>query len=258
MSAADEPRRFLSVIALPPDWSREFAARALAQAGIMDEHQVRLRLSQNLPVIIGYLREGLASLGAHILIDAGGDAFAPSFDEVLALGPTLKIRDLDLSHGALEVVLWRGPEFRVPFEELSVLVRATVGGSEVKWGLEIGGGGPGMPPATKVDRSISYSEKLDIHTADGRVLQVDGDKFGYAVLGAGRGHSDKANTDALHAMLRHFAPEAVPDEFFRLWLPPVEARRMRLHDMKHNNDDPAFAFYSRWVALMYRHMGVAR
>lgn len=277
MADAGEPRRFLSVIALPERWSRLDAAAALAEAGVMDKASLRMRLGQQLPMVIAKLRAGAADLAVHIIRDAGGEAFAPSMGEIRALGPTLKLRDLEVAQGELEVAYWRGSEGRVSFSRIAVLVRGIVTKSVIK-GSQPPPPGPSLPayvavgpeaailaemheqtrlPDMSVARETTASHKLDIHLVDGRVLQIDGDKFRYLALGESRGLSDKANTDAMLELLRHLAPHAIVDEYFPLWRPPPEARRLRLPDMRINNDDPAFAFYSRWVALMYRHMGVA-
>ena len=58
--------------------------------------------------------------------------------------------------------------------------------------------------------------------------------------------------DGFH--LLWFTPEAVVDPYFTLWRPPPGVRRLRLPMMKINQDDPNFAFYSRWAALLYRHV----
>lgn len=110
-----------------------------------------------------------------------------------------------------------------------------------------------------VVRSIQTSDKLDIHTKDGKVYQIDGDKFGFQVLGDLRAHTDKANMDQMCELLSHIAPDEIVDPYFSLWKPPAGHHRLRLPEMRRNNEDPAFAFYSRWAALMYRYlMGKAR
>ena len=103
-----------------------------------------------------------------------------------------------------------------------------------------------------VTHQTTQSDKLDVHTTDGRVFQVDGDKFGYRVLGDLRKHGDKANMDAMLELLSHLAPDEIVDPYYSLWSAPPGHDRLRLPMMKINNDDPRFAFYSRWVALMYR------
>ena len=121
--------------------------------------------------------------------------------------------------------------------------------------------GPGPATAFSVpsdtpppSRQVQTSDKLDVHTTDGSVFQIDGDKFGYSILGDLRGHSDRHNMDQMFELLAHLAPDAIVDPYFKLWTPPAGHHRLRLPDMKANNDDPAFAFYSRWVALLYRHL----
>ena len=93
-----------------------------------------------------------------------------------------------------------------------------------------------------------------MHTADGRVFQIDGDKFGFAVLGDMKGHTDNENMDKMLELLDHLTPNAIVDQYFKLFKAPTGYKRLRLDNLSVNNDDPAFAFYSRWTALMYRHV----
>jgi hypothetical protein len=60
--------------------------------------------------------------------------------------------------------------------------------------------------------------------------------------------------DKMLELLKHLAPTAVVDEYFRLWKEPPRFEKMRLPLMKINQEDHAFAFYSRWAGLMYEHL----
>ncbi len=66
--------------------------------------------------------------------------------------------------------------------------------------------------------------------------------------------SDNVNIDRMCELMSHLAPDAVIDPYFSLWSAPPGYQRLRLKNMRINNDDPAFAFYSRWAALLYRHV----
>lgn len=118
-------------------------------------------------------------------------------------------------------------------------------------GLHIDDGGL-LGGASK--RQLRHSHMIDLHIADGRVFQIDADKFGFQVLGEQRGHGDLVNTDRLCDMIAGLAPGVTVDPYFSLWRPPVEIGRIRIAQVNRNREDPAFALYSRWSALLYRHM----
>lgn len=287
-----DQRPFLTVVKWPDGWTREEVARLLFEASGLDELTLRLRLGIAPPTIVGILTPVDAQNAVKAIVKSGGDAFVASISELEALGPTLKIKDLRLENGIIVVDLWRGPTTTIQREDVQILVRAQLRSIESKrvlpasilntrvypGGVGMGNMGSGasaplvlgayglaisFAAAYEVEATADYagvlrdtktSDKLDIHTRDGKVYQIDGDKFGYSVLGELRGHSDKANMDSMCELLAHVAPDEIVDPYFPLWTPPPGHQRLRLPNMKINNDDPAFAFYSRWAALLYRHV----
>jgi hypothetical protein len=98
------------------------------------------------------------------------------------------------------------------------------------------------------------SHKLDLHLRDGSVLQIDGDKFGFRILGAMRAMSDNVNIDRMCELFVHLNSNVVVDTYFGTFLPPTGHHRLKLPMMHLNDEHMAFAFYSRWCALMYRHV----
>jgi hypothetical protein len=277
VSTSAQRRSYLSVIDWPPDSNRGQVSRLLAAATGLDAATLALWLGQPPPMAMPPMPTAAALSGAQALISAGGDGFVCSLADLEALGPTLKIRDLRLEHGALAVDLWRGPSTCIERAAIQFLVRAHLHddsrgkraraaardaklraltssvGTRLGWAARQQFNAR-MDDWAASEQVLRTSDKLDIHTTDGRVFQVDGDKFGYRILGDLRGHSDKVNMDRLCELLAHLAPNDVVDDFFSLWRPPRGFDRLRLPDMKINNDDPAFAFYSRWTALTYRYV----
>ncbi len=256
---------FLGVIAWPEGSSRSELALYVADATGIDADTLRLLIARPPPAILGSISRDRAASGAKAIQRVGGDAFVCSLAQIESLGPTLKARDVQLVNGMLEVELWRLEPQKLALSDITLLVRGSLDKQEKRVQA------PPRPLTqhSPLGRSLrSYqesrvtfetitgaSEKLDVHTRDGRVFQIDGDKFGYSILGEGRGHSDRQNMGKMLSLLAHFVPDAIVDDFFRLWSPPPEIKRFQLPLMKINNEDPAFAFYSRWVAHMYRHLG---
>jgi hypothetical protein len=266
MAAArdDDPRPFLSLIALPAGTSREELVALLGRSTGLSEADLRLRLGLTPPLVLGQVEPEGARAGIRAIQAAGGDAFAATLGELAALGPTMKIRTLAVA-GDLEAQLWDGVSARIRPRTIAVLVRGTVKREIVE---------RREPPRfssmahryrtrdsikaeieSATTRRLETSEKLDIHTRDGSVFQIDGDAFDFKVLGERRGYADNVNANLMLELLKHLAgPEVVVDEYFKLWRPPPGHERLRLSRPARGADDPAFAFYSRWVALMYRHL----
>lgn len=289
--ASGSDRVYLSIITYPDGATHNDVASLLARgaggARGMDEATLRMILRRT-PPCIACLADRAAALAAlNTLIARGGDGFAPSLADIETLGPTLRIRDLRLSVNGLEAELWRGPPAVIEPDDIEIIVRARQseqvktpgapltgqssltsytrpGSSAVAlgWGL---GGAYGLAAGlyatggfeidvSPPEKSVVVHNKLDMHTADGQVFQIDGGKFAYKILGDQRGYSDNTNTDLLCELLTRLSPRAVVDPYFSYWRPPPGYQRLRLAQMKINQEDPAFAFYSRWSALMYRYV----
>jgi len=279
---------FLTVIAWPDGWDREAVAQLLAREAGLDLPTLRLRLGRAPPMMIGQVDAPVAGAAITALIARGGDAFAPTLADMTALGPTLKIKDMRLVEGNLELDLWSGLSTTIRREQVQILIRAHLRKSATTvthpsmhapgrlgsagrvhlvggLGLGVGLGAMGLAAAYgasysanasfgDVQRDVKTSDKLDIHTPEGSIYQIDGDRFAYLILGELRGQGDKNNMDKMCELLTHLAPDPIVDPYFPLWRAPAGYRRLRLPDMKRNREDPAFAFYSRWAALMYRHV----
>lgn len=278
--AQQDERPFLSIIAWPDGWTRDDAAKLLADAGVMDEATARLHVGRQPPVIICQCPPPAARRALRVVRHLGGDGFAPTFDDLAALGQTHKIRDLSLGDGELIATLWREEsEARIPFADVEIIIRAQLhsterhrvrqsGNRQLAWraagayavagayGLALAYGAGYLNSAPESEQRITTSDKLDIHTASRQIYQVDGDKFALRILGEMRGYSDKKNMDQLCELLAHLAPNETVDPYFTLWSQPATAHRLQLPNMKRNNEDANFAFYSRWAATMYRHLMV--
>jgi hypothetical protein len=222
-----------------------------------------MRLGQAPPMVLERVEPAAARAMMAALVAAGGDGFTFGLEDLEALGPTLGIKDLQVAEGALAIDLREGLSTTLTLERIQVLVRAHLSRTVTKR----------VPPKltspqlrhrtwdsikaeieSSVVRDVATSDKLDLHAADGTVYQIDGDRFAFKALGDLRGHSDKTNMDAMCELLSHLCPHAVVDTYFKLWRPPPGYQRLELPNMKANREDPAFAFYSRWSALTYRHV----
>lgn len=272
MTTAHPSYAYLSLITFPDGYASDDVARLLADAGVMDSATLRVRLRRPPPIVLGRFEVDVARAGVKAMLRAGGDAFAPTIGNIQSLGSTLKIKDFELIDDGFQIGLWRGGgAIEIVWgKDVQVLVRAQITSTTSKMvkehgsGASIALGGLGGAPLVGsaamsrsrdyIKREHSQSDKIDMHTVDGRVFQIDGDKFGFAVLGDMRGHTDNENMDKMLDLLEHLTPNAIVDQYFNLFKPPAGYKRLRLENMSVNSDDPAFAFYSRWAALMYRHV----
>ena len=259
-----DPHPFLTIVSWPDGYDRRQLAQLLADCSGLDPHDLRYRLGQPPPMILGQIEADIAHRAIAGLTQRGGDAFALTLDDLAALGPTLKIKELRVnSAGNLDVGLWEGLSTTLRRDQVQILVRGhlrkTVKGPARPIRMDsMTASEPlarrAMAEGARPTRSLKTSDKLDIHTTDGSVYQVDGDRFDFQILGDLKGYSDKTNMDQLCELLSHLAPDEVVDHYFGIWRAPPGYDRLRLPESRPDGDDPAFAFYSRWAALMYRHV----
>ena len=262
-----DPRPFLTIVAWPEGAGRDVLAQLLADTTGRDFATMRLRLGQDPPMVIEQVPPAFAARAVASLIDLGGDAFTFRLAELEALGPTMPIRDLRIVSGAIEMDLRGGVSTTITRESIQILVRAQITRTVTRREAPRFGSMSGLMSMrmrgmaarraaieSAVTKDVETTEKLDIHTTDGSVYQIDGRRFGYRALGDLRGYSDKTNMDKMCELLSHLAPDEVVDTYFGLWHAPVGYRRLAVPNRKANRDDPEFAFYSRWSALVYRHV----
>lgn len=276
-------KQFLTIITWPADLDRGQLAQKLAQTAGFDERTLVLTLGRRPPAILGSFPADQCHAAVTLILNLGGDAFACSLADIEALGPTHKIRNLRLEHGGLAADIWRGGTTRIEPADVQILIRAKLSEQQTKRppiqtgqryrNAAIYRTGPGMGFALggayglalsirshqslvdySFEKTITTSDKLDIHLTNGMIYQIDGDKFGFQILGDLRGFTDNENIDKMCELLAHLAPDEIVDPYFSIWKAPPQIRQLRLPNMKINKDDPAFAFYSRWAALMYRHV----
>ncbi len=283
-------KQYLTIVTWPGEMTRQELADQLQTDAGFDVRTVHLQLGRTPPFILGHYdpRQCLAAI--RCILNRGGDAFACSLDDIETLGGTHKIKHLELKHGTLFADLWRGGVVPIEPSSIQILIRAKLSEQQTKapptpTGLsgELGhhrtsyaiarhrgtglgfalGGAYGLALSIRshqsladyaFEKTLKVSDKLDIHLTDGTVYQIDGDKFGFQILGDQRGLTDNENIDKMCELLAHLAPGGIVDPYFSMWKPPPGHKRLRLPLMKINKDDPAFAFYSRWAALMYRHV----
>ena len=268
---------FLSLVSLPTGMPEPSFVSTLADASGIDSYTLQLRLRQALPTILGTVTADRARRSIEAILRMRGDGFAPTLADLLAFGATIQLRSIDVEPGRLVCHPRRGQVRRIPLDDIDVIVRANLRAkSSEHTPLELssgevsitGVGGitrsnmrgvyePALSAATesfggaKATRPQQINPVLDLHLRDGSVLQVLGRRFHFGVLGSRRAFHVGGNMDKLAELLAHLAPDAIIDPYYELWRAPTEVHRLRLPDQELNREDRAFAFYSRWVSIMY-------
>ncbi len=260
---------FLTLIEAPGGWSLEQVMGLLVEVGAVSAEAARGRSLRSPPCLVGLCTEEIGRLGVEGIVRAGGDAMCPGLAEVVGHGGTRKIKHFEVEPGYLVGELWRGGAVGIALGDVQVLVRGDVR-TMVHQSAVRGSIGTGLDALYTAEGAVTralndaqqarskkivgVSAKLDIHTRDGAVYQLDGDKFGYLVLGDMKAQGDVTNMDRTLELLEHVCGNAVSDRLFSQFKAPAQIGRFRIPGMKINNDDPGFAFYSRWIAMVYRHV----
>ena len=230
---------FLSVLQLPGTVDRKTLVALIAEQSGIDAPTLRLRMGQRLPAIVGCVPPADAERAAAALAEVGGEMFLVSVDDLRRFGTAVEVRSLEIRDGRLSLDVGDGFRAEVDPADILTLVRAQTRRDTTK--------PPGRTArlnslqaadpiarrsAAQADaaygRTTSTREYLDLHTTSGAIFRVCGETFRFDVLGELRGHSAKANTDRLFELISHLAPDAIEDDFFKLWKPPPECAGLDL------------------------------
>jgi hypothetical protein len=181
-SIQTEPWPFLSIVAWPDGHDREDVAQLLAPYGGLDLPTLRLRLGQSPPMVLEQVEPAAGRAMIDALAAGGGDGFTFTLEDLEALGPTLKIRDLRVAEGALAIELRDGLSTTLPFPRVQILVRAHLSRTVTRrrvtprfTSIQLRGRTRDSIKAeieSRVTRDVETSDKLDLHAVDGTVYQI--------------------------------------------------------------------------------------
>jgi hypothetical protein len=271
---------YVSVIAWPELMPEEDRIGLIEQAIGLDRFLSEQAVRRSVPSVLRRMdlpdaRDALATLRR-----ASAVAFGPkqsAFDERADFHAAKRL--ISGSGTSFLAEAWRGDPVVFDAANIAVLIRASLRTTEMR---AVDQGGPGVATslintsgrhlrdvasdiADEVEQvsaarqtRVNLTEVLDIHLADGSRIRLNGDKFGFDVLGDKRGYTDKQNMDKLAVLLSERAPQAVVDLNFRSFRVPadIQTHLARSHRgrVRKRVETPAFEFYSVWAALMYRHL----
>lgn len=261
---------FVSVVFWEGDASPKGAARHIAAASGLDEPSLALALRRTAPAIVAETDGSRAAAAVGAIRDLGGEALAPTLTDIASAGAPIVVRELRVEPGAFDVEARSGPRTRIDVKNLQSIVRGSVKTTQratldeihdaarraahVHARRHVTSAATGAHRAAKDAAArggrVSHRHFIDLHTHNGLVFQIDGDRFAWSALGDLRGGADGVNAAKMCELLTHLAPHAILDECFARWNPPASTSRLRLDGVDAAYRD--FAFYSRWIARIHR------
>ena len=287
MTNQQQQRALLSLITKPDNISEYDIAQALDKILPLDLYTLKLQLKAIPPNIIASIPLPLAEKSLELLRFLGCTAFAPTTNQLKQLGPTRKIKEIHLNPQGLNFELWRSNPTTINPENIDVIIKAKITTTTKKKPFSTDRGplylsqadtiGPlgavaldwmnhdeyddnqsaewDAPPFSKSSAHGKTSHwKLDIHTTTNTVYQIDGPKFAFNFLGSSKDVSELTNINQTTDFLTNLAPLAIIDTFFDSFNAPPDSQSFRIPGNLLSKDDPTFAFYSRWAALVYRYL----
>ncbi len=292
-SSNSKQRAYLSLLLRPENITEDDLAFALDEVLTTDLFTIRQQCKQAPPCIIASLPMAEAQTALQLLRHLGCTAFAPSLDDLLALGPSIQIKSIRLDANGILLESWREGTQIIQPQDIDVIINAKIKDQIKKPALNdestthflskpiVNQALTGMaeewysarveqrpaeilrefdyvPKAAPAQRTSPKCVcKLDLHTTSGSdhtVFHVNADKFSFDILGQEKGLADSVNIDKLTELFAALATNAAIDPFFEFFKPPPDHHQLRIPKRGINNDHPVFAFYSRWAALMYRYL----
>jgi len=253
--------------------------KTLVAVASMDAYQARLTSIRESPTIVGRMDSERAAKVLAGLEAEGVPAIAPTRDEIWNLRTTPRMRSLIPADAAdaYAIHFWDGRVTELKVKDIVLLVRGRVQRSSSRTDSSSGnagamaagylvGGVLGAAMAaegggTVRSSRIELSHLLDVFVRNGTRVRISGDKFSFDVLGAEKGYSDHENMDKLSLRLANDAPRALVDMSFQKFKPPAEILRDSFQSVgtsgvSRRDDFPAFDFYSAWIYLVNRRLGL--
>ena len=111
---------FLSIVAWPEGWDRTSVAELLAGYGALDLPTLNMRFGQKPPMVLNRVEPAVAAAMIAALVERGGDGFRFTLDDLARLGPTLRIANVAVGEGTLELKLHAGAVPADPVEQAAV------------------------------------------------------------------------------------------------------------------------------------------
>lgn len=255
---------FVSIFAWPEGWTREQMIEALARCAGIDPADAALRVVKPAPLAIARMEERPAGAAVRALRDMGVRAFAPTLKQLNGLEPPILAKRLAAARGSegamYAVETWRGESVGLTMAGVGLIIRATVlsrrstaGDATTQIRFDSATGTMHLERVEGPARRMGMAEIIELHTAEGRRVRIDGNKFSFDVLGDAREQADSVNAALLADRLVRQSPRAWVDTAFSAFTPPPGAvRALDAGATLARSRLPEFEFYSAWLHLLHR------
>ncbi len=255
---------FVSIFAWPAGWSREQQVDALARCVGIDPADAALRVAKPPPLALIRMEERPAGAAVCSLRDLGIAAFAPTQKQIGGVDRPVLAKRLSAARSAPEAMYmvepWRGEAVGLRMGDVRLIIRAEVASTRSTAGdpttvinFDAVTGTMHMDRFQSPARKTALTEIIEVYTADGARIRIDGNKFNFDVLGDDRAMADSVNADALVKRLISQAPGARVDTGFAVFSPPPGAvRALDAGAPLARSRMPEFEFYSAWLHILHR------
>ena len=256
---------YLSILRWPDESTDASNAAALAVALGIGPRPAARAVAPPPPAIVARIPAEVAPRALNALRGGGVVAIAPTLDDLAAAPPARKVKALTPAEGAPEPMylaeFWTGDAAGFRARDIAIMIRARLDDAPRRLAPAPTPSRPdaATPPSEPIRTARPITEVLDLVLTGGDRLRIDGDKFGFAVLGPDRALSNVECMDRLAVRLAGEAPDALIDTAFGAFKVPggvvnefdAASRRSR---ERLRGDTPAFDFYSAWIVLALREL----
>jgi hypothetical protein len=238
-------RAYLVIADWPTDASQDDRAAILMAVASIDAYRARLAARREPPLLACRVPPDQSARVCTDLWNSRAGGLVLTWEQIAANLDPPRLKTLQPAIDAPEPMFlapaWAGQSLGLRGADIRLLVRGRTqitlvnreppdrsyaGPTPFGIGLDhrdlggvLGGGGigVGVPDETafpRPERSTTFTELLDVHTADGGHLRCDASRFSFLFLGDRFGHSDTENLDTTTSLLAEGAPLAAIDTNF--------------------------------------------
>jgi hypothetical protein len=268
---------YLSIVRWPKDCDEQSRTDILSAALGLAPIDARQKALLPTPFVAGRLAEEAAQRALESLRSHGIIACAPTDEQIAGVQKPRRIKRLTPAPDAPSPMyfaeFWYDEESRgLVTSDIALFIRAKIDRTtrrlDSSQQSSSGAAFALMGPTAAVFNAMNeegparttrfkFTELLEIYLKDGTRFRIDGDKFGYELLGADKGYTDADNMDRVAVRLAAEAPRAIIDTGFATFRPPPGAVREHVQAtsasvVRRRDETPAFDFYAAWVVYTYR------
>lgn len=267
---------YISVLHWPRGWGEPQRIVALVEAIGVDPVDATALARGETPLVAARLPSAAARAAAQPLVARGVGVLITSHQSLVDSPAPVRAKRLMLTADGASVEPWRGQTVSLTADDVWLIIRGKLtckrtsgaGPKPMPWRADPRDGSMMDEPdvgdwsglsGRAGTPSVVIRDVIELHDRRGVRVRIDGSKFNFDVLGPERALSDHANADRLAVRLAERMPRAIVDLGFAkfaapMWIRGIMPTARGVDRQRFPDDDPAFEFYSVWVAEVYRHL----